>query len=177
MNYVLELVNKILFLLDTEYVTRAEVASALIHKPVIKLQLRTSATKEVPLSQLKPPTNGPQLEEETMYAHKIKRKLTSENLNEEVMKATRDLFNVANQLVYHKGKLRLFGYVNKVFIARYETAPDIALDYNVQSNTIKSLPTEVHSKVFYHLRHPIAELIRHDWVYLIMQRRLDMCDD
>ena len=61
------------FILDTEYITRTEVANALMHKPVIKLQLRTLATKEAPLCQLKPPTNEPQLEEEFMYVHKVKR--------------------------------------------------------------------------------------------------------
>ena len=67
------------------------------------------------------------------------------------MKATRDLFDVANQPVYHKGRLLLFCYFNKVFIDIYETAPDIALDYNAQSNTIKSLPTEIQHKIFYHV--------------------------
>ena len=166
-----------MFLLDTEEATRTEVAYALIHEPVVKLQLRVVATKEVPLCQLKPPTNEPQLEDEFMYVHKVKRKITNENLNEEAMKATRDLFDVASQPIYHKGKLRLCGYFNKMFIDIYETAPDIALDYNAQSNTVKSLPTEVQNKIFYHLRHQIAELVRHDWVYLAMQRRLDMCDD
>ena len=73
-----------------------------------------------------------------MCVHKIKRKITNENLNEEVMKATRDLFDVANQPIYHKGKRRLFGYFNNVFIDIYETAPDIALDYIVQSNAISA---------------------------------------
>ena len=80
------------------------------------MQLRVVATKEVPLCQLKPSTNEPQLEEEFMYVHKAKRKIFNENLNEEVMTATRDLFAVANQPIYHKGKLRLFGYFNKMFL-------------------------------------------------------------
>ena len=93
------------------------------------------------------------------------------------MKATRDLFDVATKPVYHKGRLRLFGYFNKMFIDIYETAPDIALDYNAHSNAVKSLPTEVQNKIFYYLRHPIAELVRSDWVYFIMRRRRNLYDD
>ena len=111
-----------------------------------------------------------------MHVPKRKRKITRENLGSELSKAIKDLFDTALTPIYNNGKLRIFGYVSKLFIDTYETTPDIALDYNAQSNAIKYLPTELQNKIFYHLRHPIAELIRHDWTYLVMQRRHDVCD-
>ena len=111
-----------------------------------------------------------------MHVHEIKRKITRENLDDEVSKAIMDLSDTARTPIYITGKLRIFGYFSKLFIDIYETTPEIALDYNAQSNAITSLPTELQTKLFYHLRHPIAELIRHDWTYLIMQRRHDVCD-
>ena len=112
-----------------------------------------------------------------MYEHKRKRKIARESLDDEVSKAIMDLSDTALTPIYNNGKLRIFGYFSKLFIDIYDTTPDILLDYNTQSNTIKYLPTDVQHKIFFHLQHPIAELVRHDWVHLIMQRRRDLCDD
>ena len=92
-----------------------------------------------------------------MYVHKRKRKITNENLNEEASKATSDLLGAALTPIYNNGEFRIFSYFSKLFIDIYETTPDIALTCNAQSNTIKYQPTEVQHKIFYHLRHPIAE--------------------
>ena len=99
-------------ILDTEKATIAEVAYALLHSPIAKLQLRIIATKELPPGPFDPLTNDPHLEEEFMYVYKRSRKIANENLNEEVRKATRDLFGVADKPIYHKGKLRAFAYFN-----------------------------------------------------------------
>ena len=111
-----------------------------------------------------------------MHEHKRKRKITRENLDDELSKAICDLMDTALTPIYNNGKLRILGYFSKLFIDACEPTPDIVLDFNSQSNAIIFLPPELQNKIFYHLRHPIAELIRHDWVYLITQRRHDVCD-
>ena len=82
---------------DSENIISAEVACALIRNPVVKLQLRMVATKEVPLRLFDPPIDEPHAEEEILYVHKRKRNITNENLKAEVCNATRDLFDVANR--------------------------------------------------------------------------------
>ena len=89
-----------------------------------------------------------------MHVHELTRKIARENLDDELSKAICDLMDTALTPIYNNGKLRIFGYFSKLFIDMYETTPDIALDYNAQSNAIKSLPAELQNKIFYHLRHP-----------------------
>ena len=143
---------------DTEEITRLKVREALRYSSIIKLQLRVLATKEAPPESHDIPSNGPPIMCELMYVHKRKRKITRNNSDAEVSEATKDLVCAALGPIYKNGELRTFGYFSKLFIDIYETTPEIALDYNAQSNAIKSLPTELQNKIFYHLRHPIAEI-------------------
>ena len=135
-----------------------EVREALRYNSIAKLQLRILATKEAPLESFDIPSNEPPITCEVMHEQKGKRKITRESSDAEVSEATRDLLCATLEPIYNNGEIRTFGYFSKLFIDRYETTPELALDYNVQSNTIKSLPTEVQNKIFYHLRHPIAEI-------------------
>ena len=139
---------------SAEGIIKIIVRDPLRYSSIVKLQLQILSTNEAPLESFDIPSNDYPIMCEIMHVHEIKRKITRENLDAEVSKATRDLLCAALTPKFKNGKLRTFGYFSKLFIDTYETTPDIALDYDVQSNAVNSLPTELQHKIFYHLKHP-----------------------